>query len=79
MAKRLSKANCNVKVRAAREMFFRNGICVEKWSEDRGLSPSLVYAVLAGRRPCYRGQSHKIAVLLGIKDGVIDEAQHEEN
>ena len=36
---------------------------------------SLVYAVLAGRKKCYRGDSHKVAVLLGLKDGVIVESR----
>jgi hypothetical protein len=27
--------------------------------------------VLAGNRPCHRGMSHKIAVLLCLKDGEI--------
>jgi len=35
------------------------------------LNPSTVYAVLSGQSQCRRGEAHRAAVLLGIKDGVI--------
>lgn len=54
-----------------REMLHRSGRSVKEWAMERGFSVSLTYAVLAGKRKCLRGQSHKIAVELGIKDGEI--------
>lgn len=43
------------------------GISVVDWARERGFSPDLVYAVLAGRRKCLRGQSFRIAKELGMK------------
>jgi len=37
---------------------------------DNGFSETLVHEVLTGRRPCKRGQSHNIAVALGMKAGI---------
>jgi len=46
----------------------RNGITVADWARERGFGPQLVYAVLTGRRQCVRGQSHDIAIALGLKE-----------
>jgi len=35
-----------------------------------GFNVTLVHEVLTGRRPCKRGQSHNIAVALGMKAGI---------
>jgi gp16 family phage-associated protein len=55
----------------ARAKFSRTGLTIKKWAEDLGVSDRLVTEVLAGRKKCVRGKSHKIAVALGLKDGVI--------
>jgi gp16 family phage-associated protein len=55
----------------ARAKFSRTGYSINKWARDWGVNPKLVTEVLAGRRKGVRGQAHKIAVALGIKDGVI--------
>jgi gp16 family phage-associated protein len=55
----------------ARALFSRTGYSIQKWAREAGVNPRLVTEVLAGRRKGVRGQSHKIAVALGIKDGVI--------
>lgn len=70
MASALSKVK---KVPQGREMLHRSGQSVKQWALAHGFSVSLTYAVLAGKRKCLRGQSHKIAVELGIKDGEITE------
>lgn len=49
--------------------FADNGISISEWARVNGFSASLVYQILEGTRPCIRGQSHKIAVALGIKAG----------
>ena len=49
------------------------GISVSDWARDRGYSPGLVHQVLAGRLKCTRGQSHKVAVSLGLKKGELGE------
>lgn len=49
----------------------RQGVSITQWAIANKFSPSLVYEVLAGRKKCIRGQSHNIAVKLGLKDGEI--------
>ncbi len=46
----------------------REGISIKGWAESRGFHFTVVYSVLSGRRKCMRGQSHEVAVALGIKD-----------
>jgi gp16 family phage-associated protein len=55
----------------ARAEFERKGLSIAGWARDNGFGRSLVYEVLHGRKKCHRGDSHKIAVLLGMKDGEI--------
>jgi len=47
--------------------FREQGINVKAWAADRGFNPGLVYSVLRGERKCLRGQSHDVAVALGLK------------
>lgn len=47
--------------------FRDHGINVRAWAADRGFNPALVYSVLRGERKCLRGQSHEVAVALGLK------------
>jgi gp16 family phage-associated protein len=51
----------------------RNGISVAEFARSNNLSRQVVYATLREDRPCNFGASHKAAVLLGIKDGKINE------
>lgn len=52
-----------------RNMFNESGLSVSEWARLRGFSSGLVYQVLDGKRKCMRGQSHQIAVALGLKLG----------
>ena len=52
----------------ARAEFKRRGESVAAWAVANGFSPQLVYRVLNGHAP-ERGQSHRIAVRLGLKEG----------
>jgi gp16 family phage-associated protein len=52
----------------ARGDFRNRGITIAAWAKENGFEIKLVYAVLAGERKCYRGESHRIAVALGIKE-----------
>ncbi|MBD3620368.1 MAG: DNA-binding protein [Chromatiales bacterium] len=56
-----------------REEFARHGLSVAEWARHHGFSPALVHQVLAGKLRCMRGQSHVIAVRLGLKSGVVGE------
>lgn len=55
----------------ARAWFDQTGTSIAEWSRSRGYGTSLVRQILEGKKPCKRGQSHQIAVLLSIKAGVI--------
>ena len=54
----------------ARRAFEESGIPVAEWARENGFSASLVYQVLEGKGKCIRGQSHRIAVALGMKEGL---------
>jgi gp16 family phage-associated protein len=56
----------------------RNGVTVAKWAIANGISPSVVYAVLKGGLQGHYGEAHRAAVLLGMKDGVINANQNEQ-
>jgi gp16 family phage-associated protein len=48
------------------------GISVPEFCRQNNLpSVSLVYEIINGRKRCLRGTSHNIAVLLGMKHGVL--------
>jgi gp16 family phage-associated protein len=51
--------------------FTRKGLSQASWARKHGFCSALVSQILAGKRRALRGQSHNIAVLLGIKDGNI--------
>ena len=51
----------------AQQWFVDQGIAVSDWAAAQGFTTALVYAVLHGRRKGLRGQSHRIAVALGLK------------
>lgn len=53
----------------AREMLNRKGISAAKFARENSLEPRLVCAVLGGRLKCRIGESHRAAVLLGMKIG----------
>lgn len=50
--------------------FIRRGESFAEWARQHQVNPHLVSHVLRGRA-CLRGDSHKIAVLLGLKDGEV--------
>jgi len=54
-------------VEQVREWFRDNGITITRWANEHGFSPGLVYQVVQGKRKCLRGQSHAIALALGLK------------
>jgi gp16 family phage-associated protein len=56
--------------------FARLGISVAEWARRNQVNPQLVREILTpresrARRKCARGQSHRVAVLLGLKHGEI--------
>ena len=57
----------------ARDALEKRGQSAKDFAEQHNLNPSTVYAVLSGQSRCRRGEAHRAAVLLGIKDGVIEQ------
>ena len=56
-----------------KEFNFR-GESIAGWARKKGVNLESVKKVIAGKSKCNRGEAHKIAVLLGIKDGEIIES-----
>ena len=54
-----------------REEFSQKGETFVDWARQEGFSPMRVYDVVQGRTKCKRGEGHRIAVALGIKQGEI--------
>lgn len=52
-----------------RSRFERSGISVAAWARSQGFNVVLTHMVAAGQRKSLRGQSHQIAVALGMKRG----------
>ncbi|MCY1160522.1 phage-associated protein, BcepMu gp16 family [compost metagenome] len=48
--------------------FHSKGITFSDWAKENNFSPELVYRVLKMNRVPVRGESHKIAIKLGIKE-----------
>lgn len=55
--------------------FRANGITVTAWAKKHGVKTNAVWRVLKGSSKCYYGDGHKIAVLLGLKNGSISEVE----
>lgn len=58
-----------------KHIFDEAGVSVAEWARVNGFSTTLVYQVLGGKRKCLRGQSHQIALALGIKKGAFMDAK----
>jgi gp16 family phage-associated protein len=50
-----------------RNLFETGGISVAEWSRKHGFPSALVYRVLRGEAKYQRGETHRIAIALGIK------------
>lgn len=63
-----------MKLRSADEVkkdFARKGISPRSWAIANDIKPFVVYQLLAGTAQGTRGESHRAAVLLGMKEGEI--------
>lgn len=58
--------------------FKLKGQAISDWAKEHGFSRFLVYRVLKGESTPFRGDSHKIAVKLGLKEGTIDQKSDSE-
>lgn len=61
-----------------REDFRRRGQTIGSWAQSHGFDRATVNQVLTGRNAASRGVGHKIAVMLGLKDGeIVEDSDHE--
>lgn len=51
----------------AREWFAQSGTSCSEWAAHHNIDRNTLYAVLSGKSRCVRGESHRVAVLLGLK------------
>lgn len=69
----MSEMSNRVKTREeARMDLVRRGLTIRQWSRQNGISDRIVRELLRGRFQGKYGAAHKAAVLLGLKDGVIE-------
>ena len=50
-----------------KNQFRERGESVASWADAHGYPRDVVYRVLNGRTPAWRGQPHQVAVALGLK------------
>lgn len=63
-------SNCD-QAKVIRDQLSRLGKTVTDVARELGVSPVIVRGVIDGRFKGTRGEAHKVAVALGIKEGVI--------
>jgi gp16 family phage-associated protein len=56
--------------------FACKGISIAAWARAKGYDADLTRAILRGERAAIRGQSHNIAVELGLKRGEVVDDRH---
>lgn len=54
-----------------REQMDRQGVSIADFSRKHNLNKNLVSDLLNGRKKGKRGEAHRAAVLLGIKEGTV--------
>lgn len=61
-----------------RSEWIRTGVGQNDWARKHGFNPATVSQVLNGKNTGARGVGHRIAVLLGIKEGeIVEDGGHE--
>lgn len=55
-----------------KEEFKNKGISISGWAKVNGFNREYVHSILAGNHQCKFGIGHKIAVLLGLKEGEVN-------
>lgn len=59
----------------ARKAIFDAGLSISEWATANGFTIPIVKSVLYGHSKCLRGESHRVALALGIKHGVVVQAK----
>jgi len=55
-----------------KKAFADRGLSLSGWAKKNGFNTALVYQVLSGNRKTLRGESHRIAIALGLKEGSLE-------
>lgn len=55
-------------IKQVHKEFIDSGISIAEWARDNNFSPDLVYRIFRNNKIPKRGESHKIAVKLEIKE-----------
>jgi len=50
-----------------KEEFRASGVTFKDWARRNGFSEAVVYSVMNDGRPSVRGEAHRVAVALGLK------------
>jgi gp16 family phage-associated protein len=58
-------------IEEVRTEFAKTGTSISAWARENGVQARTVFYVLNSGGKAYRGEAHKVAVLLGIKRGEI--------
>lgn len=56
----------------ANSQFADCGVSKAAWARTHKVSRATLYQVLAGKKKGLRGEAHRVAVLLGLKRGLLD-------
>lgn len=56
------------KLARVKARFVSEGVSIAEWARVRGFNVLTVYRVLSGKSKAVRGESHQIAVALGLND-----------
>jgi len=70
----MSDPSCQKTKEEVKRELIRQGVSVAGWARAHGFTAGQVHDVLRKDLRCNHGTSHKIAVLLGLKNGLIDES-----
>lgn len=61
-------------IQEVREDFSRKGLTIRQWAMQKGVNEKTVYAVIEGLNKGKYGAAHEVAVLLGLKEGNLNDA-----
>lgn len=62
-----------MKRQQVKQDFAMRGESIAEWARKHGFAPQYVYDLLAGRTMGTKGEAHRAAVLLGLKEGIIED------
>lgn len=62
-----------------KEELARKGRSIADLAQEYGLKANTVYNLLSGRLAGTRGESHRAAVILGLKEGELPAVRQQEN